>query len=227
MRLLSDEIAFPSPELANPDGVVAVGGDVSPERLLLAYEKGIFPWPVDGFPLLWFSPDPRFILPLESLHVSRTTRRFLRKTSMKVTFDTAFTEVIDFCAHVVRPRQHGTWITPELRNGYVQLSQLGYAHSVEVWEHDHLVGGLYGVSLGAAFFGESMFSRVSNASKLAFVSLCHQLQKWNFHFIDCQVPTAHLESFGAQNQPRDQFLESLQTALENPTRKGKWTRDPL
>ncbi|MEM9069059.1 MAG: leucyl/phenylalanyl-tRNA--protein transferase [Myxococcota bacterium] len=221
--LLGDDLAFPPPDLANEDGVVAVGGDVGPERLLLAYRSGIFPWPVAGFPLLWFSPDPRFVLPLESVHVGRSLRRQIRKDTYRITFDEAFTEVIDYCAHVSRPGQTGTWITPELRDGYVRLHQLGYAHSVEAWAGGRLVGGLYGVSLGGAFFGESMFARAPDASKVAFAVLCGQLRAWNFRFVDCQVPTAHLERFGAVECSRDDFLVLLKEALGSSTRQGRWT----
>lgn len=221
--LLSEELAFPPAELANEDGVVAVGGDVSPERLVLAYESGIFPWPVEGLPLLWFSPDPRFVLRPSELHVARSLRKRMRQAPFRLTADTAFTEVIDFCAHTPRPGQSGTWITPELREGYVRLHQLGFAHSVEAWEGARLVGGLYGVSLGAGFFGESMFARAPDASKIAFATLCETLAAWDFELVDCQVRTAHLERFGATDWRRPAFLEALDQLLEKPTRRGPWT----
>lgn len=219
---LGPDHVFPPPHLANEDGVVAVGGDCSPERLLAAYRGGIFPWPVEGFPLLWFSPDPRCVLPLGAVHLSRSLRKELRRTKLRVTADRAFGRVIDLCAAVARPGQTGTWITPELREGYVALHELGYAHSVEAWDGDELVGGLYGVSLGAGFFGESMFARVPNASKVAFVTLLAQLVRWDFELVDCQVKTAHLERFGAREVPREEFLTQLGRLLEAPTRKGPW-----
>jgi leucyl/phenylalanyl-tRNA--protein transferase len=221
--LLGEELAFPDPSLATEDGIVAVGGDVSPERLLLAYASGIFPWPVEGYPLLWFSPDPRFVLEPDRVHIGRSLRKTLRKERYRVSADEAFTEVIDACAHVSRPGQRGTWITPELRDGYVRLHQLGFAHSIEAWEGTKLVGGLYGVSLGKAFFGESMFARASDASKVAFASLCRVLTRWDFHFIDCQVRTEHLARFGAEDWDRKRFLAALTVALEDPTRRGSWT----
>ncbi len=220
--LLGSDLVFPPPRLANEDGVVAVGGDCSPERLLLAYRHGIFPWPVEGFPLLWFSPDPRCVLPPDEVHVARSLRKELRKTSLRVTTDQAFGRVIDLCAAVARPGQTGTWITPELREGYVELHARGFAHSVEAWDGEDLVGGLYGVSLGAGFFGESMFARVANASKVAFVTLLAQLTQWGFELVDCQVKTAHLERFGAREVPRDDFLAQLPQLLEAPTRRGSW-----
>jgi leucyl/phenylalanyl-tRNA--protein transferase len=223
--LLSEDLAFPPAELANDDGVVAVGGDVSPSRLVLAYQSGIFPWPVDGLPLLWFSPDPRFVLEPARAHLSKSLRRAMKRAPYRITADTAFTEVIDFCAHTSRPGQSGTWITPELRDGYVRLHQLGIAHSIEAWEDDKLVGGLYGVSLGGGFFGESMFARAPDASKIAFGTLCAQLTKWGFPLIDCQVRTQHLARFGAEDWSRTKFLERLGPVLEMPSRRGEWQLD--
>ena len=220
--LLSNDLAFPPPELANEDGVVAVGGDVSPERLLLGYRMGIFPWPVEGFPLLWFSPDPRFVLRSSEVHVSRSLRKQIRRAPYELTMDRAFARVMDACARAPRPGQSGTWITPELRAGYVRLHELGFAHSVEAWEDDELVGGLYGVSLGAAFFGESMFALRADASKIAFVTLCAQLDAWGIDLIDCQVHTDHLARFGAREQSRAEFLSDLADHVEQPTRKGPW-----
>jgi leucyl/phenylalanyl-tRNA---protein transferase len=228
--LLDEELAFPPPEGATPEGIVAVGGDVRAERLILAYASGIFPWPVEGYPLLWFSPDPRFALRPEEVHVGRTLRKQLRKSELRISLDEAFTEVIDACAHQPRSGQDGTWITDELRHGYVRLHQLGFAHSVEAWRDDELVGGLYGVSLGGAFFGESMFSRRSGASKVAFVTLCASLVRWGFDFVDCQVHTPHLQSLGATEWRRADFLAALAVALQKPTRRGPWTLgcdDPL
>jgi len=222
-----DDVAFPPPSSATPEGIVAVGGDVSAERLVNAYAHGIFPWPVEGYPLLWFSPDPRFVLRPSEVHVGRSLRKTLRKERYRVSADEAFSEVIDGCAHVPRPGQDGTWITAELRNGYVRLHQLGLAHSIEAWEAtdegERLVGGLYGVSLGAGFFGESMFAASPDASKVAFATLCQVLDQWDFHFVDCQVHTPHLERFGATDWPRERFLEALHGALDTPTRRGSWT----
>ena len=221
--LLSNDLAFPPPELANEDGVVAVGGDVSPERLLLGYRMGIFPWPVEGFPLLWFSPDPRFVLASSEVHAGRSLRKQVKRAPYAITLDRAFGEVMEACARAPRPGQSGTWITPELFAGYMRLHRLGYAHSVEAWQDGELVGGLYGVSLGRAFFGESMFALRDDASKIAFVTLAAQLDAWGIDLIDCQVHTEHLARFGAREQPREAFLRDLADAVENPTRKGPWT----
>ncbi|MBO6938654.1 MAG: leucyl/phenylalanyl-tRNA--protein transferase [Deltaproteobacteria bacterium] len=218
-----DDVAFPPPSAATPEGIVAVGGDVSPERLVNAYANGIFPWPVEGYPLLWFSPDPRFVLEPSKVHVGRSLRKAMNRGHYRITADEAFTEVIDACAHAPRPGQDGTWITTELRNGYVRLHQLGFAHSIEAWEGERLVGGLYGVSLGAAFFGESMYAAAPDASKVAFATLCGVLEQWDFAFVDCQVHTPHLERFGAEDWPRPRFLDALSKALEAPTRRGSWT----
>jgi leucyl/phenylalanyl-tRNA--protein transferase len=220
--LLNEDLVFPPPELATEEGLLAVGGDVSPERLMLAYGRGIFPWPMRGMPLLWFSPDPRFILPLEDVHLSRSLRRSVRRERFSVTFDRAFARVVRACARSPRPGQDGTWITDDLRRGYVALHERGIAHSAEAWRGDELVGGLYGVSLGAAFFGESMFSSLPDASKVAFVALLGQLARWEFALVDCQVYTDHLARFGAVEVPRAQFLTDLETALARPTRPGPW-----
>ena len=221
--LLDEDLSFPPPASATPEGIVAVGGDTSPERLVNAYASGIFPWPVEGYPLLWFSPDPRFVLRPSEIHLGRSLRKSLRRERYRVGADEAFTEVIDACAQAPRPGQNGTWITPELRDGYVRLHQLGLAHSIEAWDGDRLVGGLYGVSLGAAFFGESMFAVAPDASKVAFARLCEVLDRWEFHFVDCQVHTPHLERFGATDWPREAFLDALALALEEPTRRGSWS----
>jgi len=220
--VLGAEIAFPPAEGASEDGIVAIGGDVAPQRLLLAYSKGIFPWPVKGYPLLWFSPDPRFVLPLDAAHVSRSLRKRIRKAPYRISADEAFPQVIDACAEASRPGQTGTWITDQLRDGYVRLHELGYAHSIEAWDGDTLVGGLYGVSLGQAFFGESMFARAADASKIAFVTLLGQAARWRFSLVDCQVYTDHLARFGAVEVPRSQFLRELRTALAAPTKRGAW-----
>lgn len=176
-------------------------------------------------PLLWFSPDPRMVLVPADLHVSKSLRRALNKQTFTVTFDTAFAQVIRQCASIRRPGQHGTWITDDMIRAYEQLHNMGFAHSVEAWSEGKLAGGLYGVSLGAAFFGESMFAREPNASKVAFVHLVRQLEAWKFHFVDCQIYTEHLARFGATPWPRTKFLRVLEQALNEPTRHGLWQRE--
>ncbi len=222
VHLLGADLVFPPPEAAAPEGIVAVGGDVSPERLVLAYSQGIFPWPVRGYPLLWFCPDPRFVLDLRDVHVPRSLAKAMRRDPYTVRFDTAFPAVIAACASAPRPGQDGTWITPELERGYHRLYDLGYAHSVEAWEGDRLVGGLYGVAFGRAFFGESMFARAPDASKVAFVTLLGHLVARGYAFVDCQVHTDHLARFGATNWPRARFLATLREALTAPTEPGPW-----
>jgi leucyl/phenylalanyl-tRNA--protein transferase len=226
--LLGKELEFPLPEEANEEGIVAVGGDVSPERLLVAYQDGIFPWPAKGYPLLWFSPDPRFALVPAKAHVSRSLRRAIRRRTVRVTADTAFDEVIAACAEVPRPYQQGTWITNELREGYLGLHELGYAHSIEAWREDELVGGLYGVSLGRTFAGESMFASEPDASKIAFTTLLGHLARWGFKIVDCQVYTEHLARFGATMWPRERFLSLWREATNQPSLPGPWrlTLDP-
>ncbi|HUS63187.1 MAG TPA: leucyl/phenylalanyl-tRNA--protein transferase [Kofleriaceae bacterium] len=222
---LSKQLAFPPPDHAEESGLLAVGGDLRPERLLLAYSLGIFPWYHEGIPILWYSPDPRTVLEPSGLVVSRSLRKAIRRTPYRVTLDTAFGEVIRACAKVPRPGQDGTWITRDMIRAYDRLHELGYAHSVEAWRDDELVGGLYGVSLGRAFFGESMFARADDASKIAFVALVEQLERWGVGLIDCQVHTEHLERFGAAEWPRARFLAALAAALEQPTRGGPWRFD--
>jgi leucyl/phenylalanyl-tRNA--protein transferase len=218
-----DPELFPDPERADRSGLLAVGGDLRPERLLAAYARGIFPWYSEGQPLLWHSPNPRFVLEPAQLHVGRSLRKTLKAGTYQVRWDTAFESVIDACAATPRPGQSGTWITSEMRAAYVTLHQLGFAHSVEAWAEGGLKGGLYGVSLGAAFFGESMFAHAPDASKVAFVTAVERFQAWGFHFIDCQVETEHLARFGATHWPRRRFLQALAQALQEPTRRGKWT----
>jgi leucyl/phenylalanyl-tRNA--protein transferase len=218
-----DPERFPDPERADRSGLLAVGGDLRPERLLAAYARGIFPWYSEGQPLLWHSPNPRFVLEPPQLHVGRSLRKTLKAGTYQVRWDTAFEAVIDACAATPRPGQNGTWITSEMRQAYVTLHRLGFAHSVEAWAEGALKGGLYGVSLGAAFFGESMFAHGPDASKVAFVTAVERFQAWGFHFIDCQVETEHLARFGATHWPRKHFLQALARALEEPTRRGKWT----
>ncbi|MGH0028638.1 MAG: leucyl/phenylalanyl-tRNA--protein transferase [Myxococcota bacterium] len=223
---LGRELVFPCPEQAEPDGLLAVGGDLSPERLLTAYAQGIFPWYGEGLPILWHSPDPRTVLLPERLHVPRSLRRTLRKGTFRVRLDHAFARVIERCAHVRRADADGTWITDEMREAYLRLHELGFAHSVEAWDEDGLAGGLYGVSLGGAFFGESMYAERDDASKVAFVRLVEQLVRWDFDWIDCQVHTEHLARFGAEAWPRRRFLDALARTLEKPTRRGTWRFDP-
>jgi leucyl/phenylalanyl-tRNA--protein transferase len=222
---LVDEPVFPPPDYADPSGLLAVGGDLSCERLLEAYRLGIFPWYSDDQPILWWSPDPRLVLRLDEFKVSRSLRQTLKKDVFKVTFDRAFEEVIRGCASAPRQGQRGTWITKEMQEAYIELHGLGFAHSVETWWGEELAGGLYGVSLGKAFFGESMFHRRTDASKVALAVLVETLQTWGFHFIDAQMTTEHLLRFGAAEMPRRVFLKRLQSALRHPTKRGKWRID--
>lgn len=223
--LLTDDLLFPPPEKATEDGLVAVGGDASPQRLVLAYSQGIFPWPAQGYPLLWFSPDPRYVLRPTEAHIGRSLRRALRRDDYVIRADTAFDRVIDACSTVRRPGQHGTWITSELVDGYRALHRAGYAHSVEAWADGELVGGLYGVSVGRGFFGESMFAHAADASKVAFATLLAQLARWRFPLVDCQVHTDHLERFGAVDWPRERFLEEVRELVALPSRVGPWELD--
>jgi leucyl/phenylalanyl-tRNA--protein transferase len=218
---LSRALVFPPVHHA-VDGLLAVGGDLSPERLLLAYRSGIFPWYHDGLPILWHSPDPRCVLLADELHVGRSLRRVLAKGEYTVRFDTAFERVIRSCKTTPRPGQDGTWITREMERAYVRLFRMGYAHSVEAWHGDDLVGGLYGVSLGRVFFGESMFAHRSDASKVALVGLADRIRPWGFRIIDGQVATPHTTAMGAVEWPRAQFMKVLEEALAHPTRRGSW-----
>jgi leucyl/phenylalanyl-tRNA--protein transferase len=227
--MLTDELKFPPPEGASPEGVVAIGGDASPERLALAYSIGIFPWPHRELPLLWFSPDPRFVISWDHVHVARSLRKRLRAQPFVVRADTAFDAVMDACAQAPRPGQDGTWITRELREGFGALHARGLAHSIEAWDGDRLVGGLYGVALGRSFCGESMFAHADDASKIATVALLGNLRTWGFHFIDCQVYTDHLARFGGREWPRARFLGALRRAIAEPSLCGPWRLplDPL
>jgi len=215
--------SFPPPDNATPEGLLAVGGDLSSERLLAAYRLGIFPWYSTGQPILWWSPDPRAVLYPEQLKISRSLRRTLRSNRYRVTLDRHFREVMLACA---APRSQylggGTWITDEMVTAYCRLHELGLAHSIETWLGNRLTGGLYGVALGGVFFGESMFSRESDASKVALVALVQRLRMWGFALIDCQVPSAHLSSLGAVNIPREQFQRELSRAIGLPGRSGSW-----
>lgn len=220
---LGADTAFPPPEEAEPSGLLAVGGDLRPERLLLAYSMGIFPWYDQEQPILWHSPDPRHVLLPSDLAVSRSLRRALKRAAFAVTLDTTFEEVIRACAEGPRKNDRGTWITKDMIDAYCRLFELGFAHSAEARQDGELVGGLYGVSLGGCFFGESMFARRTDASKVAFVTLVRQLAAWDFDFIDCQVYTDHLARFGATPWSRRRFLEALDASLARPTRRGRWS----
>ncbi|MEE8164288.1 MAG: leucyl/phenylalanyl-tRNA--protein transferase [Myxococcota bacterium] len=224
---LGPDLIFPPPEVAEPDGILAVGGDLRPERLLLAYSQGIFPWYDEKLPIIWHSPDPRMVLMAEDLHVPHSLRKAMRRRPYELALDTAFAKVIRACAQVPRPGQDGTWITDDMIEAYEELHRQGFAHSVEAWEDGELVGGLYGVSLGHCFFGESMFTLRSDASKIAFVSLVEQLERWRIDLIDCQVHTEHLERFGAVEWPRARFLDRLAERLEHETRQGRWAFDEM
>ena len=219
---LTEKIVFPDPELADESGLLAVGGDLTPERLILAYANGIFPWYSKGEPILWWSPNPRMILLPQNIKISKSLDQTIRLNKYTTTFDNAFEEVIKSCKTAPRPGQTGTWITAEMQEAYIALHKLGFAHSVETWQNEELVGGLYGVSLGKAFFGESMFFKSRDASKVALVNLASFLQKHNFKFIDAQVETDHLKSMGAISISRPEFLELLKEAILLPTKRGKW-----
>lgn len=214
---------FPDLAKTSPEGLLAYGGDLSGERLLSAYAQGIFPW-YEVPPILWYSPDPRAWLLLGDLRVNRSLAKTLRRGRYEVRFDTDFRRVIEACASVPRPGQSGTWIGPDMIEAYCELHRLGFAHSVESWFEDQLVGGIYGISLGGAFFGESMFSLRPDASKVAFVSLVRRIESWGFHFLDCQQYTEHTASLGAVVVSRDEFMLGLSRALEKPTRCGVWTQ---
>jgi len=221
-RLNADPV-FPDPELAGPDGLLAVGGDLGSARLLNAYRRGIFPWYGEGDPILWWSPDPRLVLDPRTIVVSKSLERTIRKNPFRITLDTAFEEVITRCASVERSGQPGTWIVPDMRFAYIQLHRLGFAHSVEAWAGDRLAGGLYGISLGQAFFGESMFTNQPDASKVCLVYLAALLRSWDFDCIDCQVTTDHLLRMGAFEITRRDFLKRLKSSLRSPDRKGPWS----
>lgn len=222
----SPDSSFPDISLAlsDPNGLLAAGGDLSPQRLLEAYSSGIFPWFEEGQPVLWWSPDPRMVLFPEDLRVSKSLYKVINKSHYTVTMDRAFSEVIACCAQP-RGDSPGTWITDDMQAAYTQLFDAGHAHSVEVWSDGDLVGGLYGVALGQLFFGESMFSFQSNASKIALVNLVKQLQQWNYKLIDCQVSSEHLESLGAVEISRDEFRRQLHELLPRPGKDAPWSID--
>ena len=213
---------FPNPRYASDEGLLAFGGDLSPNRLLVAYRKGIFPWYAEGDPVLWWSPDPRLLLYSGKFKTRKSFARVLRSGKFQVTFDSCFSEVIGQCALVPREGQGGTWLNPEMQEAYTQLHSQGFAHSVEVWQEEKLVGGLYGIALGGAFFGESMFSLVSDASKVAFRALSDVLGGRGYDFIDCQMKTEHLMRLGAVEVDREHYLDQLERALTKPSDVGSW-----
>jgi leucyl/phenylalanyl-tRNA--protein transferase len=222
---LTSELGFPAPEEADPSGLLAVGGDLGSERLLLAYSMGIFPWYEDGLPILWHSPDPRMVLLPTELRISRSLRKVMRDRPFEIRLDGAFDAVVHACARTPREGQEGTWITDEMIEAYLQLFELGYAHCAEARSGGELVGGLYGVSLGGCFFGESMFATRADASKVAFATLVAQLERWEFDMVDCQIHTDHLARFGATEWPRSRFLSVLEKSLAKKTRRGRWVLD--
>jgi leucyl/phenylalanyl-tRNA--protein transferase len=226
---LPEELIFPPPEEAEGEGLLAVGGDLSIERILLAYHTGIFPWFTNGSPILWWSPDPRLVLEPSKLRISKSLEKVIKKGLFTITLDQAFDAVIRGCAETKRRDGKGTWIVEDMVQAYEALHEAGFAHSVESWCEGKLVGGIYGVSLGNAFFGESMFYRAKDASKVAFVHLVRLLEHWGFALIDCQITTPHLVSFGAHEIPRSQFLGLLKSALQHQTRRGRWSfpEEPL
>lgn len=216
---------FPPVEQATPEGLLAIGGDLSSERLLDAYRRGIFPWYSAGQPILWWSPDPRAILYLDQFRISRSLRKRLRKKTFSLSFDRCFRKVVESCA---APRKKdpvgGTWITREMISAYDHLHAMGYAHSVECWHDNRLVGGLYGLAIGRGFFGESMFTVMTDASKVALAGLVGCLSRWGFSFIDCQLSSPHILSLGAIEIPRAEFLRELAVALNAPEQLGDWNR---
>jgi leucyl/phenylalanyl-tRNA--protein transferase len=218
---LTKEIIFPPAELAEENGILAVGGDLSPKRLIAAYSQGIFPWFSGESPIIWWSPDPRFVIFPDEIKISRSMRQVIRRGAFRITLDQRCREVIGRCRNP-RKDQDSTWITDEMMEAYIRLHEMGLAHSVEAWQGGTLAGGLYGISLGKSFFGESMFAAASNASKAAFIYLAERLERLDFRFIDCQVHTDHLESLGACYITRRNFLELLKEALEHETLVGDW-----
>ena len=221
--ILGEENIFPDPNDAEDTGLLAVGGDLSPERLLLAYSSGIFPWYSEDDPILWFSPDPRLIFELVDYKPGRTLKKLINSNRYEVRIDTDFESVIRQCAKVPRPGQSGTWITGEMISAYIKLYELGYAHSFETYENEQLVGGLYGVSLGKAFFGESMFYIKKDASKIAFHCLVEKCREFSFSFIDSQVPTEHMKQMGCVEISRVSFLDRLKKSMSGNTEKGRWS----
>ena len=212
--VLDKELRFPPAHLAEPDGLLAMGGDLSPERLLLAYRQGIFPW-YEGDYILWWSPDPRFVLFPEELKISKSIRPLLNRNEFDFTINKAFKSVIQQCKKITRPGQEGTWISDEMEKAYIKLHELGHAHSAETWKNEELVGGLYGIKIGHVFFGESMFSKQSQASRYTFIKYLQQLKQEGIHLIDCQVYTPYLESMGARMIPGEEFRKLLALTIES------------
>jgi len=221
--LLPDEAIFPNPDLAEPDGLLAVGGDLSVERLLQAYANGIFPWYSEGQEILWWSPDPRMLLFPQHFKRSKNLTKTVNTGGFQIRFDNNFKAVITKCSQVNRKDQSGTWITDEMKDAYIKLHEEGFAHSVEAYRDEKLVGGLYGISLGGVFFGESMFHTVNDASKVSLWHLIDRAIEWDFDFVDVQQDTSHLRSLGAKAIDRKKFLFLLKSSLEKPTRKGNWS----
>lgn len=215
-------MAFPPPDHANDDGLLAVGGMLREDWLLLAYQQGIFPWFNEGEPVMWWSPDPRFALRPDEVKIAKSMRPLLNQQVFEFSLDRDFDSVIDRCAEIPRHGQNGTWITTHMKKAYKDLHKTGMAHSAEVWQKGELVGGLYGVSIGAAFFGESMFSDVPNASKFAFIKLCQWLDLRQYTLIDCQIYSRHMEKMGARQMSRAEFLDHLEDAIEEETLRGPW-----
>ena len=213
---------FPPLDAASPEGLLAIGGDLCPDRILSAYRRGIFPWFSGNQPILWWSPDPRAVLLPSQIRISRSLKKNIRNRGFRITTDRAFVDVVKECAKD-REQQKGTWITTEMRDAYTALHSRGHAHSVETWQNGELVGGLYGISIGKAFFGESMFARVTDSSKTALVGLSTLLTTWEYHFIDCQVRSSHLDSLGAKCIPRNQFSKMLERAIRVPVAPHHWT----
>ncbi len=224
-QLLDDTHLFPHPEFAEENGLLAVGGDLCPERLIRAYQLGIFPWFSEGDPILWWFTSPRLVLFPDKIHIPRRLARFIRKSHFSVSYDTAFEQVIGSCASIRKEREEETWITDEMKSAYTRLHHMGYAHSVECWKNNTLVGGLYGVSLGRIFFGESMFSYETNASKVAFVALARLLQQKNYKIIDCQMTTSHLLQFGACEIDGKLFSQYLQRYITTLSPEGHWKNE--
>lgn len=215
-------IQFPDPNFAEDDGLVAVGGELSTAYLLSAYSQGLFPWYNQGEPILWWSPNPRMILYPDRFRLSKSLQQKIRSRKYSILTDTAFSQVIENCAKKERKEQHGTWITEDMMAAYKILHDLGYAHSVETYREGKLIGGLYGISLGKVFFGESMFFHETDGSKIALYGLCQLMEEWKFHFIDVQQSTMHLRSLGAEDVARETFLKELKKALQHKTKKGPW-----
>ena len=222
---LSKRLDFPPAWLARSDGLLCIGGDLSPQRLLLAYENGIFPWFSKDEPLLWWSPDPRLVLLPKDIKISKSLNKKIKKNIYSITVDTAFEQTIRSCAKPRKDKQEGTWLVDEMVDSYIKLHTLGYAHSIETWRENKLVGGLYGVCLGRSFFGESMFSFESDASKIALVALSNHLKKQDFDLIDCQVTTDHLLSMGAMEISRNSFLDIILESVKKKDGKNIWSRD--